>query len=66
LPHRAFAPQTGQNHGLESFAPLRSLIVPRFCKISYALASLKATIVLPAFARSCFADGGKDLLANFA
>ena len=38
LPHKAFALQTRQNHGLESFAPLRSLIGPRFCKISYALA----------------------------
>ena len=54
LPHKAFALQTGQNHGLESFAPLRSLIGPRFSKISYVLAALKTTIVLPAFARSCF------------
>jgi len=54
LPHPAFTPQIGQNHGLESFAPLRSLIGPRFSKISYVLAALKATIVLPAFARSCF------------
>jgi len=45
---------------LESFALLRSLIAPRFSKISYALATLKATIVLPAFALSCFADGGKE------
>jgi hypothetical protein len=55
MPHRAFAPQTGQNQGLESFARLRSLM-PSFYKISYALATLKATIVLPVFARSCFAD----------
>jgi hypothetical protein len=27
--------------------------------ISYALAAHKATIVLPAFVRSCFADRGK-------
>ncbi|WP_256540455.1 hypothetical protein [Mucilaginibacter aquariorum] len=58
LPHKAFALQIGQNHGLESFSPLRSLIGPRFSKISYAPTAHKATIVLPAFARSCFADGG--------
>jgi hypothetical protein len=29
---------------------------PSFYKISYALATLKVTIVLPVFARSCFAD----------
>jgi hypothetical protein len=34
---RAFALQSGQNHGLESFAPLHSLIALRFSKISYAL-----------------------------
>jgi hypothetical protein len=52
----AFAPQIVQNHGLESFAPLAFALALRFSKISYALATLKATIVLPAFARSCFAD----------
>ncbi|WP_299469509.1 hypothetical protein [Mucilaginibacter sp.] len=35
----AFAPQTGQNHGLESFAPLAFALCPRFCKISYAPAT---------------------------
>jgi hypothetical protein len=41
-----------QNHGLESFALLSFPLAPRFCKSSYALAAHKATIVLPAFARS--------------
>ncbi|MCQ6957449.1 hypothetical protein [Mucilaginibacter aquariorum] len=39
LPHKAFALQTRQNHGLESFALLRSLIAPPFSKISYAPAT---------------------------
>jgi hypothetical protein len=34
--HRAFALQTGQNHGLESFALLAFAPVPCFSKISYA------------------------------
>jgi hypothetical protein len=65
LPHRAFTLQTGQNHGLESFAPLAFPLAPRFSKISYALATLKATIVLSDFARSCFADGeGEKILSS--
>ncbi|MCQ6958516.1 hypothetical protein NPE20_11120 [Mucilaginibacter sp. JC4] len=36
LPHRAFALQTGQNHGLESFALLSFALASRFSKISYA------------------------------
>jgi len=59
LPHKAFALQTGQNHGLESFAPLAFALPLRFSKISYAPATHKAIIVLPAFARSCFADTGE-------
>jgi hypothetical protein len=58
--HQAFALQTMQNHGLESFAPLAFAHSPRFSKISYAPAAHKATIVLPAFARSCFADTGEE------
>jgi hypothetical protein len=56
LPHKAFALQNGQNHGLESFAPLAFALFPRFSKISYAPATRKPTIVLPTFSRSCFAD----------
>jgi hypothetical protein len=37
-PHQAFTPQTGQNHGLESFALLRSLL---------PLASAKFPMPLP-------------------
>jgi hypothetical protein len=39
LPHKAFSLQTGQNHGLESFALLSFAHCPRFSKISYALAT---------------------------
>jgi hypothetical protein len=65
LPHKAFALQTRQNHGLESFALLTFAPTPRFSKISYAPATLKATIVLPVFARSCFADGVRKTLCFF-
>jgi hypothetical protein len=61
LPHMAFTLQSRQNHRPESFTPLRSLC-PRFCKISYVLATPQTTIVLPAFARSCFDDGERILL----
>jgi hypothetical protein len=43
---KAFAPQIGQNLGLESFAPLRRSF-PRFCKSSYAPATRKATLFCP-------------------
>jgi hypothetical protein len=46
------------------FCPTAFALAPRFCKIFYALATLKAIIVLPAFARSCFADTGKENLVN--
>ncbi|SDP94332.1 hypothetical protein SAMN05428975_3906 [Mucilaginibacter sp. OK268] len=59
LPHTAFALQTGQNHGLQLFALLRSR-KPCFCKTCYALAAAQATIVLPAFVRSLSADGEKE------
>jgi hypothetical protein len=41
------------------FCPTSFAHCLRFCKISYAPATHEATIVLPAFARSCFADAGK-------
>jgi len=37
LPHRAFALQIGQNHGLESFAPLRSLLHHASAKVPMPL-----------------------------
>ena len=46
LPHQAFAPQIGQNHGLESFAPLRSLLSP-LLQNSLCPQPHKATIVPP-------------------
>jgi hypothetical protein len=42
----AFAPQIGQNHGLESFA-LCARSLPRFCKISYALAAHRPPLFCP-------------------
>ncbi|MDB5127146.1 MAG: hypothetical protein JWQ85_1378 [Mucilaginibacter sp.] len=53
LPAKRAEPRAG------IFCPTAFALCPRFSKISYALASLKATIVLPAFARSCFVDGGE-------
>jgi hypothetical protein len=53
----AFTLQTGQNHGLLNFTPLRSHRPNASAKSSYAPPALKATIVLPAFARSFPADG---------
>jgi hypothetical protein len=47
LPHKAFALQTRQNHGLESFALLTFAPTPRFSKISYAPATHKATSFCP-------------------
>ncbi|MGN8071200.1 hypothetical protein [Mucilaginibacter sp. 22184] len=60
LPHRAFTLQTGQNQGCNYFAPLRSLIFLRFSKNLLCPASAQATIVLPAFARSCSVDGEEE------
>ncbi|MBB5397724.1 hypothetical protein [Mucilaginibacter sp. AK015] len=58
--HKAFTLQGRQNHGLQNLAP--TSFAPGPCasgKYCYALAALKAIIVLPAFARSCFADERK-------
>jgi hypothetical protein len=55
FPHWAFAPQIGQNHGLESFAPLRTRL-PLLLQKFLCPCRPQATLVLPAFARSCFAD----------
>ena len=46
---------TGCNY-LPRFAPS----IPVFCKTCYALAAAQATHILPAFVRSCSADGGKN------
>jgi hypothetical protein len=62
LPHRAFAPQTGQNHGLESFALLSFASSPALLQNSLCPCHAQGTIVLPAFARSCFADGEEKIL----
>jgi hypothetical protein len=50
----AIALQTGQNHGLESFAAHAhcSALLQNFLCPCHP----QATIVMPAFARSCFAD----------
>jgi hypothetical protein len=62
LPHIAFALQTRQNQGCNYFAPLRSHISQRFSKNLLCPTTAQATIVLPAFARSCSADGKKKIL----
>ncbi|WP_221262182.1 hypothetical protein, partial [Mucilaginibacter sp. AK015] len=62
MPHKAFVPQSRQNHGLQNLAS--TSFAPGPCasgKYCYALAPLKATIVLLAFARSCFADASSQL-----
>ncbi|PAW92030.1 hypothetical protein CKK33_00375 [Mucilaginibacter sp. MD40] len=58
---RAFALQSGQNHGLQILPPLRSLIAIASGKYCYAFAMHKATTVLPAFVRSFFADNQKKI-----
>src|SRR4051812_44107247 len=58
LPHMP-VPTNQQNHGLQILPLLRSLLPYASGKYCYALATLVPTIVLPAFARSCFADIGK-------
>ena len=52
---QAFTPQISQNHGLESFALLRSRI-PLLLQKFLCPCHPQATMFLPAFARSCFAD----------
>jgi hypothetical protein len=54
-PHRPL-PRNRQNHGPEIFCLLRPRWPLASAKVSNAPAARKASIVLPAFARSCFAD----------
>jgi hypothetical protein len=61
----AFALQTGQNHGLQTVALLRSLNPYPSANICYAPATAQPTIVLPAFARSFPADGNGYTRAIF-
>jgi len=59
LLHKAFALQIRQNLGCYIFTLLSLRTKPlRFCKNLLCPATLKATIVLPAFTRSCSTDGG--------
>jgi hypothetical protein len=58
LPHIAFAPQTVQNHGLESFALLRSLF-PSLLQKLLCPCHAQGHHCSVAFARSCFADAEK-------
>jgi hypothetical protein len=51
-----------QNHGLHLSALLCSLTPDASAKICYALTTLRSTIVLPDFVRSCSADEGKPHL----
>jgi hypothetical protein len=54
----AIALQISQNLGCCLFTPLRSHMSLASVKSRYALPPHKATIVLPAFARSCSTDEG--------
>ncbi|WP_147321985.1 hypothetical protein [Mucilaginibacter conchicola] len=56
MPHKAFTLQIAQNHGLQNLAPTLFAQGPAIGKYCYALANTPSTIVLPAFARSFFAD----------
>jgi len=60
LPHMAFTPQIRQNHALQLFcATSFTHFPPLQQKLAMPPATAQATIVLPAFARSCSADGGE-------
>ena len=59
-----FRCKAGITTGRVYFALLSLALCPRFSKISNALATHKATIVLPVFARSCFADVELRLTEN--
>jgi hypothetical protein len=65
LPHKAFALQIRQNLGCYIFTPLslRTWPLP-CCKNLLCPATLKATIVLLDFARSCSTDGGREKKAS--
>ncbi|WP_292970845.1 hypothetical protein, partial [Mucilaginibacter sp.] len=54
--HKAFALLSGITTGCKNLPLLRSLIAIASGKYCYAFATHKATTVLPAFARSFFAD----------
>ncbi len=58
-PHRT----SRQNHGLQPLAAF-ALLPMLQAKIAMPLPAHKATIVLPAFGRSCPADVGGNLLFN--
>jgi hypothetical protein len=58
---QTFAQQTRQNQGCNYFALLRSLISFCFSKNLLCPAAAPPTIVLPAFARSCSADGKEEI-----
>jgi len=61
LPHLAFARQIRQNQGCNYFVLLRSYNL-RFSKNLLCPATAQATIVLPALARSCSADGEEEII----
>ncbi|MBB5396144.1 hypothetical protein [Mucilaginibacter sp. AK015] len=54
---QGFTPQIVQNHGLETFAPRFAAQASRFSKISYALATLKATMFCPLSAEAVLLTG---------
>jgi len=60
LPHKAFTLQTGQNHGLQLFALLRTLNSASSAKLAMPFPAAPPIIVLPAFTRSLSADGEEE------
>jgi hypothetical protein len=57
MPLMAFALQISQNHGLQLFCPTLFALSYASAKTCYVPATARYCIVLPAFARSCSADG---------
>jgi hypothetical protein len=60
----AFAPQTRQNHGLESFAPLRSLIALASAKFPMPLPRTRPPLFCPLSPEAVLPTGGrKEILS---
>jgi hypothetical protein len=55
--------QTGQNHGLESFAPLRSLLPYALAKFPMPLPCTRPPSFCPLSPEAVFADGEKKILS---
>jgi hypothetical protein len=66
LPHKAFALQSRQNHGLQLFCSTSFAHFPTLQqKLAMPLQPHRACIVLPAFVRSCSAEGKRIMVIDF-